>query len=583
METKLSLSTDFGSPEHWKRMLDFASRFGVSRLVYWGDSARTRFYPPLLYPKYATRIGDTYRRIFEETRKRFVEVARLTREAGLEFWVVYQVLQLPNPDIDPTRLEQNISTERARALLPEMFGDRDEPDMADGFVYQFLRDQLDEYLELVPDIAGFEMWVMECASLRIAHLKQQTIDMQEICTRIISTVYDHLHADGRSIPLAQDLHTTGGDTRTLHSLLSAATEHPDIILGADNCIGDYTLHLPFNTHLIRASQTNPFMVNFDLNGEYWGRNYVPTAAFRQYESHIEECLQYRPRYINGRIATEHNILNPHANVLPSRRQHYPTLQTVSNEEPLPTDLEIPCTDSIGAVNAEYVCRKVQDPSLTCEDVVSEFLTREFGPEAAGLTPVFMKLEAIAGKIFYIDKNNYHGQSLLCSETFIPVYALDVHMTAPEGTPIPNDEIFERTNASWHPIAFAGWPLPKGHQAGGPHRMLKDKEDAVRAARACLDAIEAMAGRLAGEDYAYLHGMFEDYDFFARAFRHLIEFHLHFYHLKRGRQNGPFPDLKVLEETRKTLLKLAAEWTSRYPGDRYAMASTLTGWADAGVA
>jgi hypothetical protein len=290
-------------------------------------------------------------------------------------------------------------------MMPEMFGDKDEPDMSGEFVYQYMRDQLDEYLELVPDIAGFEMWIMECASLRIAHLKQQQIGMEEICDKIVTTVHDHLQSNGRNLSLVQDLHTAGGDTRTLHSLMNAARQHPDIIISGDNCVGDYHIHLPFNRHLACASETNPILVNFDFNGEYWGRNYVPTGAFRQYESHIEECFRHNARYINGRLSTEHNLHNPHANVLPSRRKYYPALKTWTRQTPPPKDLEIPCTDCLGAMNAEYACRKVQDRTLSYEDVINEFLVREFGPEASRLTSVFLKLEDIAGKIFYIDKNN----------------------------------------------------------------------------------------------------------------------------------------------------------------------------------
>ena len=33
---KLSLSTDFGNQAHWDRVIEFAKRYEVSRLVYWG-------------------------------------------------------------------------------------------------------------------------------------------------------------------------------------------------------------------------------------------------------------------------------------------------------------------------------------------------------------------------------------------------------------------------------------------------------------------------------------------------------------------------------------------------------------------
>ena len=86
-----------------------------------------------------------------------------------------------------------------------------------------------------------------------------------------------------------------------------ARKYQDVIVSADNTIGDYHLHLPFNQHLQRASRTNRVIVNFDLNGEYWGKNFVPTTAINQYEKHIEEARKINAKYINGRIATENDL------------------------------------------------------------------------------------------------------------------------------------------------------------------------------------------------------------------------------------------------------------------------------------
>ena len=44
---KLSLSTDFGAPAHWGRVVEFARTHSVSRLVYWGVDCKHVY----LYPK----------------------------------------------------------------------------------------------------------------------------------------------------------------------------------------------------------------------------------------------------------------------------------------------------------------------------------------------------------------------------------------------------------------------------------------------------------------------------------------------------------------------------------------------------
>jgi hypothetical protein len=94
-----------------------------------------------------------------------------------------------------------------------------------------------------------------------------------------------------------DLHTAGGDPNTRNGLLRAAQRHSDIIISADNVIGDFNPFLPFHASLVEAAKTNPIAVHFDFNGEYWGRNFVPTSALNQYGAHIEEARHLGAVYL----------------------------------------------------------------------------------------------------------------------------------------------------------------------------------------------------------------------------------------------------------------------------------------------
>ena len=76
-----------------------------------------------------------------------------------------------------------------------------------------------------------------------------------------------------------------------------------------------------------------------------------------------------------------------------------------------------------------------------EKVIEDFLNRELEIKANSkneklLTNIFLNLEKTLKKIFYVDKNLYHGQSLLCKPVFVPVYAIDEHITSPAGTLFP---------------------------------------------------------------------------------------------------------------------------------------------------
>lgn len=554
---KLSLSTDFGSPEHWERVIEFAHGHGVARLVFWGNYSQTGFAPPFLYPNYPGLLPDEQRTGIERLRECLRRAAEMTKQAGMEFWYVYQVLQVPD---------------RAVSTWPELFSLDAEPDMGGELVYQFLRDQQDELFALVPNLDGVELWVMECASVVIAALQHQQLSTEEICGRVVDTVYDSLSA--RGCRMTQDLHTAGGNTVTLQGLFQAAARHPDIILSGDNVIGDYHLHLPFNAHLVRAAKTNPVQVNFDLDGEYWGRNLVPTSALSQYAAHLEEARHLEAVYVNGRVSTGHDIWSPHANVLPSRRRFYPALAQITDDTPLPPDLEVTCTHTLGAFNAEFFCRRVQEPDAQPEETVRDFLQREFGDEATALVPTFMKLENTLGKIFFADGNYFVVQSVSMGPELAQQFALDAQLACSPGTAFPPPELQKREGGL---MAFAGWPTPLGHRCAGAEAMIRDKEEGLRDAQSLLAEVRTAAG-LKPEDRDFLIRQFEDLVFFARAFRLLLEAQAHHFLMQAGKRAGSLPSPVRLQKLLGQMREVAAAWQARYPGGRYGTTKFLRYWA-----
>jgi hypothetical protein len=560
---KLSLSTDYSSPRHWERVVEFAERHGVSRLVFWGRFGEYGFLTPFLYPKYAGLLPEERQQAVGQLRHWMRHAAELTTDAGMEFWCIFQVLQVPRP-----------CDETTRKLVPGLFNEASEPDMGGEAVYQYIRDQLYELLCLIPGLAGVELWVMECADVKIAHLTHQRLTTGEICSRIVDTVHSYLTANGRK--MVQELHTAGGDPATRHGLYSAAARHPEVILSADNVIGDFHLHLPFNEYLVHASKTNPVQVHFDLNGEYWGRNFVPTSALDQYAEHIEIARSIGAAYLDGRLSTGHDDWSGHANILPSRRRFYPALETVNDSAPVPKKLEVCCTDTLGGFNAEFFCRRAHDPNVRPEDVVREFLVREFGGRAGELVPAFMRLQGTLGKIFFVDRNYYGAQSVLPTERLITYHAHDVLLTLPPGTPVPTREMMSECDGKRRAV-FQGWPTPLGHECAGREAMIREKQEAFSEAEALRNEVRAAAQSLKAEDRNFIVRQFEDLVFFAGAFRFLLEGHAQYFLLKKfpaSRDDTNFIRFHVcLAKARQ----IASGWELRYAGGRYLLAEQLRLW------
>lgn len=583
---KLSLSSDYGTPEHWGRIIEFAREYEVDRLVYWGDSCTGRnkfsgFTPPFLYPKYPElnqQIKKSFKSAICKIRDYFRTAYEMTLESNIEFWYVFQALQFPDIGFDAESSLKNVDLEPIRKIYPDLVNDAGEIDMSCDFIYEFINDQIDELFELAPGLSGLELWIMERSTIKIARLKSQRVSTDEIIERIVKTVRGNLQKRGRKLDV--DLHTAGGEIKTLRSLMNAARKYGDVFISADNTIGDYHLHLPFNEHLREASKTNKVIVNFDLNGEYWGRNFVPTTAINQYEKHIEEARKINAEYINGRVATENDMSNPHSNALPSRKKDYPKIAG----DVLDMDLRIPSIDTLGAFNAIYFCLKAKDPETRKEEVIERFLKEEFGfpadgTEAKRMTNIFLKLESVLKKIFYMDKNLYHGQSLLCQPVFVPVYAIDVHLTSPQGTLFPTEEALQVTNDSVHPVAFEGWPVPRGHAAFGPKKIIAEKEKAVLDSKAMLRDVLEITSPLEKEKRDYINGMFGDLHLLSEAFLLLTQAHVHYFLFKKGRRIDDLPNIESLKKTLLGMDALADKWTQKYPNGRYSVSETLAKWRD----
>ncbi len=550
---KLGLSTDFGASHHWERLMDFASRNDVDRLVYWGNYAVPGATTPCLFTPWPGAVSAEQRVLRQGVRESMHYAAQLTQRAGKEFWYVYQVLMLP-------------PVEQSRQAWPALFNAHNEPDMAHPLVKEIIHYQLDEALAVAPNLHGLELWICEGANIILSHLKHQSVTLEQIVERILGIVDDYCQAKG--LRLAVDLHTAGGHKPTLDAILAAAFRRPHVLVSGDNVIGDFHLHLPFNAHLQNAARTNPVQVHFDLNGEYWGRNFTPTVALAQYTRHLAEARAIGAEYVDGRIATIHNCGSPHDHVLPSRRHFYPALRQLPPGATPPPNIEVCCFDTLGGFNAEYFLRHARDPAVRPGPVVRDFLATEFGADVGAMAWLLENLEPVNGRIFFSDKNYSGAQSLLPYEWLMPFWAIDRHLVAPAGTPL------NPTDAG---AAFAGWPVPVDHRVAGPQAQIAEKQLAVAETQAFLELARQATTHFAPAHRDFVMRQFTDLVRRARAGAVLLEAMAHHFHLQAGQTNGAIPDRRRLAELLSEMLTLAGEWRQHYPDDRWRIADGLESW------
>ncbi|MDD5678682.1 MAG: hypothetical protein PHW60_11965 [Kiritimatiellae bacterium] len=557
---KLGLQSDYGSPRHWRRLVEFAKAQRVDRLVFIGSD--NGCFIPYLFPRYPGLLTEEEQRRHRVVREYMTQAAQMTEQAGIEFWHWFHILQIPN------------SADRWRALEPGMFNAAGEPDMADPRIYRLLTDQIDELLEIAPRLAGLAMWICENATVTLSALRSQSISAQEIAERILSAVRAKCARHGLQFSVC--LHT--GSCDLSEAFLAAARKYPDIIVAGDSTPGDHNLDIGFNPDLWRAAATNPVQVGFDLNGEFWGRNIYPTSALGHYAQFLNEARALGAVWVEGRVDTLHNDWSPYANVLPSRRHFFPELTGWRAEDPIPKDMEVNCFDTLGGFNAEFFCRYAKDPSVNPRAVVGEFLKAEFGTDLPELADVLLEVEAVNARIFYAGQGYFGIQSCLPGRMgtmrWSQVLLDDIRFVTPAGE-LLRFPIAGRSELLSKPY-FTGIGFPSA-RCPGPHALIAEKQEALNDARDLLARAARSTELLATEPRRFIMRHFEDWVCYAQGAALLLEAMVHYFHLCAEKQSRDIPGIERLGQVLREMLDTAAAWERRQPHDEWWNARGLRYW------
>lgn len=559
---KIGLSSDFGTPEHWRRLVDFAKAHGVSQLVHWSVGIGCYAGRPFLFPKYPGLLGEEERQAVLIIREKVRQAAAMCREAGVGFWFSFHAIMMPK------------TAAQWGAAGKGLFNAEGEPDMGNPRIYEIIKDQVDELMELAPNLAGLELWIEEGSEIVVTDFSHQSVPMPEYLDRIVGAV--HEKCVQHKLELSVDLHTGGGHRLAVDSLLVAARKRPDILVSADNTIGDFHLCSPFNVHLYRASVTNPLLVHFDVHAEYWGRNFYPSVNLSQLAQHIEEARSLGAVYVNARIATVHDSWSPHANVLPGRRKLYPQLARVQDGEPIPKDLELCCFDTLGGFNAEFFCRRAVDPTASPRETVCEFLRGEFGTDLPELADVFMDVEGVAARVYYA------GQGLSTAQSILPdmglVWGWFAHgevLTAKAGAAFAYP--FAQGMPSYRLVPYHAGTMGPSYRAIGPVALIEEKRQAQADAEDLVVRARAAVAKLGSDAQRFILQKFEDFAFFARAAYVVLEAEVHYFYMCTNKTNPGFPDARRVNELIPVLADLADRWDKRQPHDEYHMSRRLRAW------
>ncbi len=501
-----SLSTDFGSEEHWRRIFEGIPYLGINRLVYWFDSSGSSGHGNLcVYKKYPRLRKALDLTSVKRARERFHRICELAMLYEIDLWYTFHVIHF---DSGSSR-DKNI----LRACYPEFFTRSGEPDMSNPQVYQFIQDQIEEILKDFPTLTGVALWSCECSTWPPGFLTHQDLRADEIFEKLVSGVRKICKEHNKH--LLVDLHSPGGQRKTVNSILGTVSKFHDITVQSDCTWSDWSLHLPTSPFLKKISNTNKTFMSFDCYGEYFGRNGVPTCTPYWIEKHFREGVKIGIVGANGRIATGHDVAWPHTNVIP-RENEEKNFGTPCNEER--RNLELSCFDTLSGLNMSVLAALMWNPDADPNEIMEVWIEETFGERGKSyLTSAFGKVENISSKVFFTNTLYTVFQSVL-RPTF-DQFKLSgfLSLFEPPGTPFPGDEVREQ---SW--FSFEGWPTSEGLKTVSVSEMRKEKEEAIRLCESAIRDIKQAKEHISHDAYGFLINQFEGLLEVSRVFRMLID-------------------------------------------------------------
>ena len=233
-------------------------------------------------------------------------VLRETRKAGINFFL--QVKEIyPTSDIFE--------------MYPEVLKPDGSICVTDPFWFYYLREKIQELLEVLPDIAGIIVSPgTDETPISILHNKCtcrrcRLTAPQEWLKKMIETMYKPLAEKGKTL-VVRDFAKTPEDHRLLMNVLRECPR--DIVVALKFVSQDYFHTFPDNPY-IGSFRENPQWVEFDVWGQFYGLGLFPCSIVEDMQKRMRYCYEKNVKGIMMRtdwecitessIFTSFNLLN----------------------------------------------------------------------------------------------------------------------------------------------------------------------------------------------------------------------------------------------------------------------------------
>lgn len=346
-------------------------------------------------------------------------------------------------------------------IFSDVLNENGDIEVSHPLVADYLENKILDFFYAYPKMDGIILTLHE-TKIPLLKLKNQKLDKIARVKHVVKILYDTCERLGKEL-IVRPFASLAKD-QTL--MLQAFAEISDKLIVMDKWTKyDWSLSLPDNDFFEEITQ-NPFIVEGDVFGEYFGKGRLPIM----FQEHIEHKYAHCNKYPNsGFVARiDRNYQNP-----------------------------------FGSVNeVNLVVNHAVLNNLDVAEQVKKFFADKYGTYGAVVQKIMEQTEANQKKIFYLNGYYYTQGSYF-----------------PEVNHAKNHFFFEIMREDYA-IASNEWFIPIGWQRGAIDYLLQEKSEAVVEAENLLKEVLTLEGKLDKAEYEDLYVKFKNLDYVAKIWNEM---------------------------------------------------------------
>lgn len=345
--------------------------------------------------------------------------------------------------------------------FPDVLNENGDVEVSHPLIADFLKNKILDFFYAYPKMDGIVLTLHE-TKIPLLKLNNQKLDKIERVKCVVKILYDTCESLGKQL-IVRPFASLAND-QTL--MLQAFKEISDKLIVMDKWTKyDWLLSLPDNDFFDEITQ-NPFIVEGDVFGEYYGKGRLP-IMFKGYIVHkYEYCNKYPNSGFVARI--DRNYQNP-----------------------------------FGSVNeVNLVANHAVLNNLNVDEQVKKFFENRYGEYGFAVQKIMEQTEANQKKIFYLNGFYYTQGSYF-----------------PEVNHAKNHFFFEIMREDYA-IVSNEWFIPISWKRGKIEYLLQEKREAVTEAENMLKDVLALEGKLEKTVYKDLYVKFKNLDYVAKIWNEM---------------------------------------------------------------